>query len=117
MVTQRSFDHTLGAAVNRSTSVIVFEILLVLLGAGSGLVLAPTIEIVMAGSFLSTAYRSRIGVSLGQIPATVREAAAESIGGHHDYLSDQGGYMHGLREQLLEAATRVPLALAITGHA
>lgn len=87
---------------------IVFEILLVLLGAGSGLVLAPTMEIVMAaiptpragvasaynsavrsiggalgiavlGSVLSTAYRSRIGVSLGQIPASVREAAAEAV--------------------------------------
>ncbi|HEX6299550.1 MAG TPA: hypothetical protein VF148_03705 [Acidimicrobiia bacterium] len=120
--------------VDRSTRVAVFELLLVFLGAGSALVIAPAIDLVMTsvpseragvgsafssailstgralgiavlGSVLSTGYRSRIWGSLDTLPAGVREAAGESIGGTqlivfgiHDQLADHG-------RGLLEAAS------------
>ena len=97
-------------SVDRATPIVLVEVLLVLLGLGTGTVLAPTTDLVMAsvpsaragtgsgvnsavrnvggalgiavlGSVLSTAYRSRLDPTLTGLPPDARDAAGESIGG------------------------------------
>ena len=97
------------ATVEASTSIVVVEVILVLLGAGSGIVITPTTDVVMAripreragagsafnsgvrslggalgiavlGSVLATAYRAGIGGSLTGLPPSARSDAGESIG-------------------------------------
>lgn len=96
--------------IDSSTPIAVVELLLIALGAGSALVIAPTTDVVIAsipreqagagsafnsairavggalgvavlGSVLSTVYRSRIAGALDGVPAASRDAAGESIGG------------------------------------
>jgi MFS transporter, DHA2 family, multidrug resistance protein len=124
--------------VDRSTPVAVFELLLVFLGAGSALVIAPAIDLVMTsvpseragvgsafssairsiggalgiavlGSVLSTAYRSRIDGSLEALPVGVREVAGESIGGTQLIVS-------GIHDQLADHG-RGPLEAASSAFA
>ena len=97
------------AMVDASTPIVVVEVILVFLGAGSGIVITPTTDVVMAripreragagsalnsgvrslggalgiavlGSVLATAYRAGIGGGLAGLPVHAQAAAGESIG-------------------------------------
>lgn len=113
----------------------VVEVLLVLPGAGSALVIAPTTDLVMAtfpkeragaglalnsavrsvggaigiavlGSVLSTVYRSRIGGALDVLPAGARESAGESIGGTQAAVAAVHDSIADHGASLLEVASR-----------
>jgi DHA2 family integral membrane protein (MFS transporter) len=123
------------ATIDRDTHIAVVELLLIALGAGSALVIAPTTDLVMAaipkeragaasalnsavrsvggaigiavlGSVLSTAYRSGIGSSVDVLPTAARDAAGESIGGTQAVVAATHDSIADHGASLLEAASR-----------
>ena len=121
-------------ALDKSTPLAVVELLLILLGAGTGMVLAPTTDLVTAtvpteragagsavnsairnlggavgvavlGSVLATAYRSGIRQALEALPPGARAAAAESIGGTQAAVGAFHTELDGHGARLLEAAS------------
>lgn len=123
------------ATIDRSTPIAIVELLLIVLGAGSALVIAPTTDVVMAsipreragagsafnsavravggalgiavlGSVLSTAYRSRIGGALDGLPDAARDAAGESIGGTQAVVGATHNSFADHGASLLDASSR-----------
>jgi Na+/melibiose symporter-like transporter len=123
------------ATIERDTHIAVVELLLIALGAGSALVIAPTTDLVMAaipkeragaasalnsavrsvggaigiavlGSVLSTAYRSKVGSAVDVLPASARDAAGESIGGTQAVVAASHDGIADHGASLLEAASR-----------
>ena len=122
------------AIIDRETPIAVVELLLIILGAGSALVIAPTTDLVMAtpkeragtgsalnsavrsvggaigiavlGSILSTAYRSRIGTAVNVLPSAARDSAGESIGGTQAVVAAAHDSIADHGTSLLEAARR-----------
>ena len=128
-------SYTTMTLVDRSTPIAVIEAVLVLLGAGTAFVIAPTTDLVMAaiprwhsgagsalnsairsvggalgiavlGSVLASAYRNRIGSALEVLPVAAREAAGESIGGTHVVVSAVHDSLRDHGVGLLDAASR-----------
>jgi len=120
--------------VDRATPIALIEIYLIVLGAGSAMVLAPTTDLVMAaiprtragaasaltsavrnlggalgiavlGSVLSTAYRSRIDGMVDVLPPQVRTIAGESIGGTQAVVSTVHDTLADHGSSLLNAAS------------
>jgi EmrB/QacA subfamily drug resistance transporter len=134
--------------IDRSTPIAMVEVLLVLLGVGTALVIAPTTDLVMAsiprqragagsafnsavrsvggalgiavlGSVLSTAYRARVAGALDVLPANVRDAAGESIGGTqvvvsgvHQDMADHGAALLDASSRAFAQAMHVTAALS-----